>query len=281
MRDGINPNRHNPPDGYAPYIASAVVHLPNFEGYHEQRFEVVKTSLETMRANAGVKCQTLVWDNGSCPEFRDWLMSEYKPDHVRLGANVGLSSGRAGIVRMLPPTTIVAVADDDMYYYPNWFKAQVELMGKFPNVGQVSGYPVRTQMRWGNKETIRWANRTAKVEYGKFIPDEWDKDFCTSIGRDYDWHLAYTLGNGDRDIRITYQGVKAYAFAHHCQFICEAGKLAPLMRFTNEAMSDDKIFDNAVDATGMLRLTTVERVTRHIGNVLDADLKPRAVRRKH
>lgn len=280
MREGINPNRHNAPDGYAPYIASAVVHLPNFEGYHEQRFEVVKVSLETMRKNAGLNCQTLIWDNGSCAEFRDWLMNEYKPDHVRFGTNVGLSSGRAGIVRMLPPSTIVAVADDDMYYYPDWFKAQVELMHAFPNVGQVSGYPVRTQMRWGNHETIRWANKTAKVEYGKFIPDEWDKDFCDSIGRDYNWHLAYTLGNGDRDIRITYQGVKAYAFAHHCQFICEAGKLAPLMQYTNEAMSDDKIFDNAVDATGMLRLTTVERMTRHIGNVLDADLKPRA-RRKH
>jgi hypothetical protein len=56
--------------------------------------------------------------------------------------------------------------------------------------------------------------------------------------------------------------------------------LANLMRFTTEAMSDDKPFDWAVDTTGMLRLTTINRYTRHIGNVLDDDLKPKRRRRK-
>ncbi|MDD3089589.1 MAG: hypothetical protein PHT95_06575, partial [Candidatus Omnitrophica bacterium] len=71
MRTEMNPNRRTKADGYAPYIASSIVHLPNFEGYHEQRFEVVKTSLTTMRENAGLDCQILIWDNGSCQEFRD------------------------------------------------------------------------------------------------------------------------------------------------------------------------------------------------------------------
>ena len=278
MRTEMNPNRRIYVDGYPPYIASSITHLPSLEGYHENRFEVVKVSLTTMRENAGLNCKTLVWDNGSCQEFRDWLLNEYKPDYVMLSTNVGKSIARASILRMLPPKTIVGVADDDMYYYPDWFKAQVELMKYFPNVGQVSGYPVRTQMRWGNKRTLEWARKVAIVEEGSFIPAEWDKDFCTSIGRDYEWHKKYT--ENDMDYRITYRGVQAYAFAHHCQFICEAGKIAPLARFDTEAMADEKPFDWAVDNTGMLRLTTINRYTRHIGNVLDDDLKPKRRRRK-
>ena len=278
MRTEMNPNRQAKADGYAPYIASSIVHLPNFKGYHEQRFEVVKTSLTTMRENAGLDCQILIWDNGSCQEFRDWLLNEYKPDYVVLSNNVGLSNARAGLIRMLPPDVILGVADDDMYYYPDWFKAQVELMNYFPNVGQVSGYPVRTQMRWGNRRTLEWARKVAVVEEGSFIPSEWDRDYCTSIGRDYEWHKKYT--ENDMDKRITYRGVQAYAFAHHCQFICKVKLLANLMNFTTEAMSDDKPFDWAVDTTGMLRLTTINRYTRHIGNVLDDDLKPNRRRRK-
>ena len=278
MRTEMNPNRQAKADGYAPYIASSIVHLPNFKGYHEQRFEVVKTSLTTMRENAGLDCQILIWDNGSCQEFRDWLLNEYKPDYVVLSNNVGLSNARAGLIRMLPPDVILGVADDDMYYYPDWFKAQVELMKYFPNVGQVSGYPVRTQMRWGNRRTLEWARKVAVVEEGSFIPSEWDRDYCTSIGRDYEWHKKYT--ENDMDKRITYRGVQAYAFAHHCQFICKVKLLANLMNFTTEAMSDDKPFDWAVDTTGMLRLTTINRYTRHIGNVLDDDLKPKRRRRK-
>lgn len=278
MRVGMNPMKRVSIDGYAPYIASSIVHLPNFEGYHEQRFEVVKTSLTTMRENAGLNCEILVWDNGSCQEFRDWLLNEYKPDYVVLSKNIGKPNAVAGILGMLPPKTIVGIADDDMYYYPDWFKAQVELMVFYPNVGQVSGFPVRTQMRWGNARTLEWARKVAIVEEGSFIPSEWEEDFCTSIGRDYEWHKKYT--EKDMDKRITYRGVSAYAFAHHCQFICEAGKIAPLARFDTEAMADEKPFDWAVDNTGMLRLTTINRYTRHIGNVLDDDLKPKRRRRK-
>ncbi|MDD4184303.1 MAG: glycosyltransferase [Candidatus Izemoplasmatales bacterium] len=278
MRTEMNPNRRTKADGYSPYIASSVTHLPNFEGYHQERFEVVKTSLTTMRENAGLDCQILIWDNGSCQEFRDWLLNEYKPDYVVLSNNVGLSNARAGLIRMLPPDVILGVADDDMYYYPDWFKAQVELMAFYPNVGQVSGYPVRTQMRWGNKRTLEWARKVAIVEEGSFIPAEWDRDYCTSIGRDYEWHKKHT--ENDWDYRITYRGVQAYAFAHHCQFICKVKLLANLMRFTTEAMSDDKPFDWAVDNTGMLRLTTINRYTRHMGNVMDDDLKPKRRRRK-
>lgn len=267
----MNPNRLAKVSGYKPVIASAITYLPDFEGYHKDRFEVVKASLNTMRDNAGEDIGTFIWDNGSCPEVIDWLMNEYKPDHLVISTNIGKASARAGIVRAVSPGTILGVADDDILYYPDWFKKSIDILESFPNVGQVSGYPVRTQMRWGNKNTKAWAFRNAKLEYGRFIPDEWDRDFCTSIGRDYEWHKAYTID--DIDAMITYKGRQVYAVAHHCQFICYANRLEDIVRWDNDAMGDEKPFDWAVDNAGLLRLTTSERLTRHIGNKLDEDMK--------
>lgn len=271
MRIGNNPNRRVPVTGYSPMIMSAICHLPNMEGYHAHRFDVVKACLESMRANCGYgRAETLIWDNGSCGEFRHWLIEIYKPDHVVLTTNIGKASARAGILRMLPPHTMVNISDDDMWYYPDWFKRSMEVYDDFPNVGQVSGYPVRTQFRWGNRRTLLWAKEHAELEYGKFIPESWDRDFCSSIGRDYEFQKQYTVN--DYDPRITYRGTQAYAVAHHCQFICEAGKIAPFAVWDQDGTSDEKPFDTAIDEAGLLRLTTIHRHARHMGNVMDEDL---------
>lgn len=271
MRTAHNPNRTGRVAGYGPVVVGAITHLPDMDSvYHHDRFEVVQASLNSMRRNAGMDCEIMVWDNGSCREFTAWLLEVYEPDYVMLSANIGKASARAGMVRMLPPTTIVGVADDDMYYYPDWLLEQVRLLQHFPNVGQVSGYPVRTQFRWGNRRTLEWAQKHATLEEGKFIPEEYDRDFCTSIGRDYAFQVDYT--KGDMDKRITYRGKQAYGVAHHCQWIGYAGKIAPFCKHDLDAMGDEKPFDNGIDAAGLLRLTTVQRYTRHIGNKLDADL---------
>ena len=269
MRTGTNPERNNKVKPFGNIIVSAIVHLPNQEGYHEDRLKVIQTSLNTMRRNAGVDCQVLVWDNGSYSKMITWLKNQYKPDYLILSPNIGKASARAGIVRMVPPETIIGIADDDMYYYPGWLEASMRIMMHFPNVGQVSGYPVRTQFRWGCQKTRAWGARRGMLK-GKFIEPQWDRDFCTSIGREYSHQLATTVN--DYDYKIPWRGVEAFAVAHHCQFIAYAGKLARFCKYDDDAMGDEKPFDIAVDAAGLLRLTTVQRYTRHIGNRLDDDL---------
>lgn len=271
MRVGNNPNTNAKVDGYAPIIVSAITHLPNAGGYHKNRLNVVKCCLETMKRNAGVDCEILVWDNGSCPSFTQWLKFEYQPDYLILSPNMGKSIARASIVRMLPSETIVGVSDDDMFFYPNWLKAQIELLEHFPYVGQVSGYPVRTQFRFHNLSTLLWGSKIKCLQSGRWISEQEDKDFCISIGRDYDWHVDYT--KDDKEARLIWRGKVAYATSHHCQWIGYAGKLAPLVDFTKEAMADERPFEQAIDRAGLLRLTTFQRYTRHIGNVLDKELE--------
>lgn len=271
MRTGNNPMTQRQAALFPPVMAAVITHLPALIGYHKDRLEVVQTCLESMRAGAGIELPFLIWDNGSCPELLDWITGEFMPDFLIKAPNMGKSAARTSIMRMLPFETIVCMSDDDMYFYPDWLEPQIKLLKGFPNAGVVSGYPVRTQHRWGNRNTIKWAKKNAQVKTGKFIPADWDRDFCISIGRDYSWHSNYTAK--DRDILIEYKGMQAYATAHHCQFIAYAGRLQQFIQWDGSAMRRERAFDMAVDEAGMLRLTTVERLTRHIGNVLDDDIR--------
>lgn len=272
MRVGNNPLKGGRAESMPKLVGIVITHLPEETGYHAYRLEIVQTCLETMRANAGMDLAMCVWDNGSGPQLREWLQEEYKPEYLVLSPNVGKSSARTASVRMFPPETVVCVSDDDMLYLPNWLAPQLDLLHHFPNVGAVSGYPVRTQFRWGIDSTLKWAEQNATHRWGRFIPEEWERDWCASIGRDYVWHRTKHAVN-DQDLLIEYQGRFAYGTAHHCQFIALAGRIEFLVEWHPDAVADEKPFDRAIDAQGYLRLTTTERLVRHMGNVIDPDLR--------
>lgn len=270
MRVGMNPNRDKGADQYTNIVLCALTHLPTLTGYHAKRLEVVQTSLLTMRDNSGGDYTVIVWDNGSCDEFREWVQKEYRPDVFVRSENMGKTLGRHTLASMLPKDKVFCYGDDDILYYPNWLQPQLDLLYNFPNVACVTGYPVRTQFRWGTECTKNWGLTYGKMTAGRLIPEEWERDFAVSIGRDPEWHKGYT--KDDIDYLIEYNGHKAYATAHHCQFIGYAGTIARAHKFDMVAMGDEKPFDKNLDSLG-LRLATTERLTRHMGNVIDNELR--------
>lgn len=271
MRVGQNPNKNLIVDGYYPVVLAVVTHLPNSTtAYHSRRFEVIQNCLKTMRAGAGVDHTFIVWDNGSIPQLQNWIENEFKPDIFVKSANIGKINARTSMAGMVHPESIFCYSDDDMLFYDNWLKPQIDLLENFPNVSVVTGYPVRTAFRWGIENTKKWAMENARFELGRFIPQEWEDDFALSVGRTPEWHKNYT--KDDVDYRITYNGKQAYATAHHCQFISRAGTIAKMKYYDNYAMGGEKPFDIAMDNIG-LRLATTQRVARHIGNVIDEKIK--------
>lgn len=272
MRKGNNPRRGKDCARYTKVVLSVVTHLPELTGYHERRFEVVKTCLQSMKQNSGGEYTVIVWDNGSCEQFREWVRQEYKPDIFVESDNIGKNLARSSIFGMLPPEQIVSYCDDDIYFYPNWLDPQLELLKSFPDTACVSGYPVRTQFRWGNENTLTRLESVCKIEKGKFIPDKWEDDFAVSTGRDVREHRQLTVK--DFDIIGEYKGHAAYLTAHHCQFIGKAETLraAALSSALYGSMPDERPFDIALDKLGN-RLTTIARLTRHIGNIIDDDLR--------
>jgi len=269
MRVGNNPNRGLKAAEFSKTVLTCVTHLPNEDGYHAQRLEVVQTCLASMRAGYE-HLSMIIWDNGSCAGLRDWLQYEFKPTQLMLSENIGKNAARTCMARMLPLDRVMAYSDDDIYFYPGWLDPQLELLTHFPNVAAVTGYPVRTAFRWGNENTLAWARANALVEAGHFIPRAWEDDFAVSVERDPDWHANYTVK--DLDYRVTYQGKQAYATAHHCQFISPVSVIGRIMNYWPEAMADEKNTDIVLDKIG-LRLATTERYARHMGNVIDDALR--------
>jgi hypothetical protein len=176
------------------------------------------------------------------------------------------------MLKMLSPHSIVCYSDDDIYYYDDWFFPQLGLLRLFPGVSAVSGYPIRTQFRHGIDKTLEWARENAKLEQGRFIPEKWEKEHAASVG--WSWKKYKNLTKDDLDYRISYLGQQVYAQSHHCQFV---GFVRNVSRVAGEAVDglltpDEWPFDVALDEVG-LRLCTVERLCRHMGNVLDEDLR--------
>lgn len=270
MRQGSNPLRNSVAADFEKTVLCVVTHLPNLKDYHAGRLKVVQTCLTTMRAGAHMRHTFIVWDNGSGRELLDWMENDFKPDVLVRSINIGKTSARTAMFRMCHPESIVAYSDDDILYYDNWLRPQMDLLEHFPNVAAVSGYPVRTSFRWGNEHTKAWAQKAGKLEYGRFLPDEWEDDFAISLGRDPEWHREYTAR--DMDCRVTYQGKQAYCTSHHCQFIGKAETVGRVLQFDGRAMGDERPFDIELDKIG-LRLATTERLARHIGNVLDDKIK--------
>ena len=265
MRIGTNPLNKQKVNPLPSVVICVITHLPELTGYHEKRLEVVATSLTAARKNAGIEgAAFLVWDNGSCEKLRRWL-KKFAPDFLILSPNVGKSTARTAIGRMFPPETILAIADDDIFYYPGWLEKQIKVLNYFPGVSLVTGYPVRTSFRWGNENTLKWAKHNAHTVNGRFIPEDWERDFCMSIGRDWEYHYQSSLK--DTETKIKYKGMEVYATGHHCQFVTRAKFLQKFPQWDGEAMADEKPFDTAMDRMG-LRLCTLDRLTRHIGNVI-------------
>ena len=145
-------------------------------------------------------------------------------------------------------------------------------METYPNVGVVSGQPQRTAFRWGCENTIAWAKANAELEVGlELIPKELIIEFCRSIGRET-WQRAA----GEPDYLITYNGVKAWAHGHHASFTCYKERIEPLLLDSVTLMDGEHILDKAINDAGMLRLTTFERTWRHMGNILDEDIRTAA-----
>lgn len=274
MRVGRNPLTAAQTNPRENVVVGVITHMPNdWQQYHHNRLPIVALSLRSLRKHAGMDFHLAIWDNGSHIGFRNWIANEIQPDTFVMSQNVGKSVARKSLFGMFPEDCIMAISDDDMFYFPNWLKAQVELLYYFdagtPQVGTVTGYPVKTSYRWANDSAKRFGETYGELISGDFILPEWDADFCTSIGRDYGHHLKTSTNIVEYKIR--YNGREALAVGHHCQFVCFNGRIAPLLRWDADAMADEKPFDKAVDDKYM-RLCTPERYSQHMGNVLDDKL---------
>ncbi len=273
MRIGQNPAKsiHDVPQPQ-PVTVALITYIPFLGGYYAQSLDVLKVCLNSIIENTTQPYDLLIFDNASCPEVRAYLQGERDAGHIQYLILSEKNMGKAGAWNFIfgaAPGEYVAYADSDVYFYPGWLDALLRIAETFPNVGMVTGLPLLTPSEYATA-TVEWAERTpdVQVERGALIP--WDDFWRHTAPLGTDEARARRFYADNPAVRLTYQGVSAFAGAGHFQFLAPKAALQAALPFpTDRPMGNVRSLDTAINDLGYLRLSTPQWWVQHLGNTLD------------
>jgi glycosyltransferase involved in cell wall biosynthesis len=226
----------------------------------------------------------MVFDNGSCKIVTDFLVERNRAGEINYLFLSERNIGKINAFRLIfkaAPGKIIAYSDDDILFYPNWLGAQLEILENFPKAGMVSGVPVRNASKHAMTSLDKLATAGSSgisTSFERHIPDDWEFDWAVSTGRDPKAHLQATQDHQDLILQATnaVKGniCKAIGSANHFQFISEKQTILQALPagWSDKMMGSMVELDEAVDQLGYLRLSTPQRYTRHMGNVLSEEI---------
>ncbi len=271
MRKGQNPAKFVKEVAKPQRITVAVLnYIPFLSGFYAEALDVLKVSLESMRNEPGLPFDLMVFDNGSCPEVRNWLVAEKDAGRIQYLILSEKNMGKGGawnIILSGAPGEIIAYSDSDILYYPGWLSRSVELLETFPNVGMVTARPFRTNPEY-HTATREWAKQNATLEAGQFIPWETFWEFNRSLGQNEEENRK--IYTETQDWKITYQGKTAFIGASHWQFTACKATLAQFLPFDmDKPMGQVKQLDQRMNAAGYLRLMVSDPLVMNLSNTTD------------
>lgn len=271
MRKGQNPAKFVNQVPKAERITVAVLnYIPFVSGFYAEALDVLKVSLESLRNQPGLPFDLLLFDNGSCPEVRDFLVAEKDAGRIQYLILSEKNMGKGGawnIILTGAPGEIIAYADSDILYYPGWLSRSVELLESFPQVGMVTGRPFRTNPDF-HTSTRAWAQDNATLETGSFIPWETFWEFNRSLGQDEAENRKIYAET--TDWKIEYQGKTAFIGASHWQFVAYKATLAQFLPFEmDKPMGQVKQLDMRMNERGLLRLMLPDPLVMNLSNTTD------------
>jgi glycosyltransferase involved in cell wall biosynthesis len=213
----------------------------------------------------------MVFDNGSCEEARQYLLDEHSAGRIQFLILSEKNLGKGGAWNMIlagAPGEIIVYTDSDAYFSPGWLSRSVAMLEHFPRVGMVTARPFRTKEEFYSG-TLAWAqsDAAAQIERGQFIPWETFYEFDHSLGQSDEEIRAHY--DTSQDVRITFNGVTAFAGASHWQFAAYKSVIAEFLPFQmDRPMGQVRQLDQRMNEAGYLRLMLSDPLAMNLSNTL-------------
>jgi glycosyltransferase involved in cell wall biosynthesis len=278
MRQGQNPAKKISTVTKPERITVAVLnYIPFLSGFYANMMEVLQACLGSIWANSDLPYDLLVFDNGSCPEAKDYLVEMQKTGKIQYLILSEKNLGKGGAWNLIldgAPGEIIAYSDNDCYFYPSWLSNSIKILESFPNVGMVTSRPLAGNEIY-NSKTIEWAKKTVGAEFsrGKFLDWETFRSFTMSLGHSEEETRA--LYQDHEDMRVTYKGITAQVGAIHYQFLAYKKVMKEFLPFDmDRPMGQVRQLDIRVNEAGYLRLMTAEPYMQNMSNEVLKEYKP-------
>jgi glycosyltransferase involved in cell wall biosynthesis len=272
MRVGQNPAKSIDQVARPADITVAIVtYIPYLGGYYSESLNVLKVCLESLWEHTDLAYDLLVFDNASCPEVHAYLSDAQQRGKIQFLVSSDRNLGKGGAWNLIfagAPGKIIAYADSDIYFYPGWLSAQVQVLEAIPEVGMVTGMPLWSPPEFSTS-TIQWAesNPEARLERGELLPWEDYWRHLSSLGYDEESARGYYATH--EYTCLHYRGQRFYVGAGHFQFVARREVLQAALPIPSERpMGQVRSLDIALDNSGYLRLSTPRWWVQHLGNTL-------------